>query len=145
MLREFKYKGLNLDGIPISGVIEASNKKAAVERINKIAAKNKLTIQDIRNGVVIHETTDYSNLLKGVRLHIPLLVKMMRNINRFMTRKLIEVWIYYCKLLLHKPRLILPHEFLILLTNSINRKEAIEEKLPKPQFGKDVDITVGII
>lgn len=80
-----------------------------------------------------------ASLTSSIRAEPANLVKVLRSINRFIPKKLVEVWLRHCKGMLRKPKKIYADEFLFLLSNGVDRQKSIKEMIPDTKFTIEKD------
>lgn len=80
-----------------------------------------------------------ASLTSSIRAEPNTLIKVLRSINRFIPKKLVEVWLRHCKGMLRKPKKIYADEFLFLLSNAVDRQKTIKELIPDTKFTIEKD------
>jgi len=80
-----------------------------------------------------------ASLTSSIRAEPNTLIKVLRSINRFMPKKLVEVWLRHCKGMLRKQKKVYADEFLFLLSNAADRQKTIKELIPDTKFTIEKD------
>ena len=93
-------------------------------------ANEKLSVDDMRGGMLSYRLVEMKLTKLGMKLDIDLITQSLRCINKYMTEKKLKIWISHNKSRLRgKNETVMPDEFLFIISNTEDRITEVK-KLP---------------
>lgn len=94
-------------------------------------AKGLLKLNHIQDAITAYTAMNREFLEAGVPVRVSVLMRLLRLGNRFISKKVLELWLAHCKPLLFAKSKLLIWEFLFLYSNASNRQQVLLHDLPK--------------